>query len=457
LVPSGPQAAAIAGKLGELAFKRGDARTAADAIRQALQMIDRRVPTSRAAVAPLLAWEVLVQAAHSVFPRVFVGRWPSEEERTDLLASRFYGRLGYAWWFERGKLPTLWTHLRSLNLAERYPPTPELAQAYSEHAPAMMLLPWHRRGVRFAQRSHEIRVQVGDRWGQGQSLHFWGAGLYAASDFDRSLERMREALELLEATGDQWEVNNCRLQIAMALYRLGDLQGAAKMSRVARRAGLEIGDAQARGIGLEGWAKATDGQVPEDLIRIERERSSEDPLTLASVMQAEGVRLLGTGDAPAAIAAFDESQRLFRLAGMKNAGVSPVRPWLLTALRRAAENTPDADRHARAALLRRARLIARQAGRRARFYRNDLPHVLRERAYLAALAGRRRRARSLFGRSLEVAKSQGGRAEALRTRVARGDLAGAMGWAEEMEDGELARKALGALLEAAVQVVDEDA
>ena len=454
LVADGPQAAAIAGKLGELAFKRGDARTAADEIRHALQMVDRRVPTSRATVAPLLAWEILVQAAHSFFPRVFVGRRPSEEEHTDLLASRFYGRLGYAWWFERGKLPTLWTHLRSLNLAERYPPTPELAQAYSEHAPAMMLLPWHRRGVRFAQRSHEIRVALGDRWGQGQSLHFWGAGLYAASDFDRSLERMREALELLEGTGDQWEVNNCRLQIAMVLYRLGDLEGAAKMSRVARKAGLEIGDAQARGIGLEGWAKATDGQVPEDLIRIERERSSEDPLTLASVMQAEGVRLLGTGDAPAAIAAFDECQRLFRLAGMKNAGVSPVRPWLLTALRQAAENT-DADRRARAALLRRARLVARQAGRRARFYRNDLPHVLRERAHLAALAGRRRRARSLFGRSLEVAKAQGARAEALRTRMARGDLGGAMGWTEEVEDGDRARRALTTLLEAAVQVSDD--
>ena len=246
---------------------------------------------------PSHAWEVLVQAAHSLLPQVFVGRRTSEEGSTDLLASRFYGRLGYAWWFERGKLATLWTHLRSLNLAERYPPTPEMAQAYSEHAPAMMLLPWHRRGVRFAQRSHEIRVRLGDRWGQGQSLHFWGAGLYAASDFDRSLERMREALELLESTGDQWEVNNCRLQIAMALYRLGDLPGAAEASRAARKPGLEIGDPQARGSGSRGGPKPPTAWFPEELIRAELERSSEDLLTLASVRQAEGVRLLAVGDA----------------------------------------------------------------------------------------------------------------------------------------------------------------
>jgi hypothetical protein len=32
-----------------------------------------------------------------------------------------------------------------------------------------------------------------------------------------------------------------------------------------------------------------------------------------------------------------------------------------------------------------------------------------------------------------------------------------MGWAEEVEDGHRARKALAALLEAAMQVVDDDA
>ena len=117
---------------------------------------------------------------------------------------------------------------------------------------------------------------------------------------------MRESLELLEQTGDRWELNNCRLQIAMARYRLGDLAGAVEDSRAARLAGLEIGDAQARGIGLEGWAKATDGLVPERLIRAELERSSEDVLTIASVMQAEGVRLLGIGDPWAAVQAFEE-------------------------------------------------------------------------------------------------------------------------------------------------------
>jgi tetratricopeptide (TPR) repeat protein len=451
LVRDNDRAATIEGKIGELAFKRGDVRTAADATERALRMIGRQVPRRTGILLPLLVKELVVQTLHSLFPAFFVGRRPLEEGPTDLLASRLHSRLGYAWWFERGKIATLWTHFRSLNLAERYPATPELAQAYSEHAPAMMLIPWHRRGVRYAQRSHEIRVQLGDLWGQGQSLHFWGAGLYAGSEFGASLERMREALELLERTGDQWELNNCRLQIAMAMYRLGDLAGAVDGSRAARNAGLEIGDSQARGIALECWAKATDGLIPEELIRAELERSGEDVLTVASVMQAEGVRLLGAGDASAAVAAFEESQRLFRHAGMKNAGVSPVRPWLLTALRRAAESTPGGDRRGRAAILRRARSVARQAGRRARFYRNDLPHVLRERAHLAAARGRRRRAHVLFDRSLDIAMRQGAKAEALRTRTSRGQVGQTVGWLADVDDGARAEEELADLMAATRQ------
>jgi tetratricopeptide (TPR) repeat protein len=444
LVPPGAHAAEIEGKIGELAFKRGDVRTAADSVERALRMIGRRVPRRRVVLLPLLGGELVVQMLHSLMPAVFVGRRSVDEGATDLLASRFHGRLGYAWWFERGKIATLWTHLRSMNIAERYPPTPELAQAYSEHAPAMMLIPWHRRGVRYARQSHAIRVQLGDRWGQGQSLHFWGAGLYAASEYDASLTRMREALELLEQTGDQWELNNCRLQIAMARYRLGDLAGAAEDAKAAWDAGLDIGDPQARGIGLEAWAKSTDGQVPEQEIRAELERSSEDVLTIAGVLQAEGVRLLGIGEPSSAVGAFEESQRLFRRAGMKNAGVSPIRPWLLTALLRDAEATPRGDR--RQALVRRARSVARQASRRARFYRNDLPHVLRERARLAALGGRRRRAKALFARSIEVAADQGALAETLRTRISRGQVGVGFGWTDAAADGALAEVELRALI-----------
>ena len=80
-----------------------------------------------------------MQVLHTLLPRWFVGRRPLDhpDRERDLLAARLYSRLGHAYWFARGKIPTLWAALRVMNLAERYPPTLELAQAYSDHAPVM--------------------------------------------------------------------------------------------------------------------------------------------------------------------------------------------------------------------------------------------------------------------------------------------------------------------------------
>jgi hypothetical protein len=95
-----------------------------------------------------------------------------------------YSRLAYGYWYLKGKIPLLFVHLRGMNIAEGFAPTPELAQAYSEHAPAMSLIPLRRRGIAYGRRSLEIRTELDDVWGQGQSLHFLAIALYAAGRFE---------------------------------------------------------------------------------------------------------------------------------------------------------------------------------------------------------------------------------------------------------------------------------
>src|SRR5207253_950865 len=160
--------------------------------------LGRRAPRSGAAFLGRALLEVVVQVLHTLAPRLFVGRpaLPGADE-TEFVAIRIYSRLAYAYWFKRGAIATLWAHLREMNLAERYPPTAELAQAYSEHAPVMSVLPLWRRGEAYALRSLAIRSDLGDVWGQGQSLHFLGVVLYGASRFQECIEHLREAARLL--------------------------------------------------------------------------------------------------------------------------------------------------------------------------------------------------------------------------------------------------------------------
>src|ERR1051326_842653 len=205
LAQDGQSQAEIEGKLGELEFKRGDMDNATRRIERALRQLGRRVPRWSATLYVFVLWEVLVQICHCLIPRL-IGRRRLEDYQRERLALHLYSRLGHLYWFNRGTTGSLWCHLREMNGAERYPPNPQLAQAYSEHAPAMSLVPWFSRGIRYAEKSLALRKQFGDLWGQGQTLHFYGIVLYAAARLKDCVSRCRDAVRLLERTGDFWAV-----------------------------------------------------------------------------------------------------------------------------------------------------------------------------------------------------------------------------------------------------------
>jgi diguanylate cyclase (GGDEF)-like protein/PAS domain S-box-containing protein len=414
--------ARLEGKLGDVAFKRGEPLAARRWLEGALRQLGRRMPRRPAAFLVFLVWEVLVQAAHTIVPSLLLNRRRLEGSDEEFLAIRLYSRLAYVYWFHSGKIPCGWAHLREMNLAERYPPTLALAQAYSEHAPVATMIPWYARGIAYARRSLAIRTELGDLWGQGQSLHFYGVVLYAASRYRECIDQCREAIRLLQRTGDRWEEHTATWHLAFAHYRLGELDRAVELARHVHASALEIDDSAAAGISLSGWSRASEGRIPADLVKAELDRHGEDAHTATEVHVAEAVRLLGEGQVDDAVVVLEAAVGIVRRAGLRQEYVAPVWPWLATARRLQAEAVPAYAASERLAAVARAAKAARRAGRVARSYRNNGPHALRERALVAALTGRTGRAHRLLARSLALAEAQGARYEAALTQVARAHL-----------------------------------
>jgi len=438
-------AAGMEGKLGELAFKRGDMPESSIRLVRALRLLGQRVPRSSIGFLMMLIGQVVVQATHTIMPRLLVGRGPAEGIQRERLIMRLHSELAHVYWFSEGLIPCGWTHLRGLNLAERHAPTPELAQAYSEHAPVVTMVPWCTRGIAYAERSLDIRRELGDAWGEGQSLHFYGLVLYAAGRYEESLEKCRAAQTILERTGDRWEVNTASWQIALALYRLGRMQEAITAATVVHRSGIGIGDAQASGISLGAWAKASGGAVPPELVAAELARPADDVHARVEVLQAQALGLIREDRIDEAVTALRDADAYLRASGLRQEYVAPLRPWLATALRMQVQRASALAPAQRRRLIRRARRAARRAVWLARSYRNNLPHALRESALLAALAGHPRRAGRLLERSLAVAAEQGARHEHALTLTARGTVRAALGAPGADEDLERGRRALAQL------------
>jgi len=434
----------IEGKLGDLAFKRGDPLAARNWLEGALRHLGRWAPRHTLAFLVALLWEVVVQAAHTIVPRLRHRRRPERGDE-DFLAIRIYSRLAYVYWFHSGKVTCGWAHLREMNLAERYPPTSALAQAYSEHAPVTTMVPWYRRGMAYSRRSLAIRRELDDLWGQGQSLHFYGVVLYAATRYRECIDTCREAIRLLQRTGDRWEEHTAAWHLAYCHYRLGELDKAVELARHVHTTAVDIGDSAAAGISLSVWSKASGGQIPADLVATEWAHGNEDAHTATEVHMAEAVRLLGAGLVDDAVVVLGAAVGIVRGAGLRQEYVVPVYPWLATARRLQAEAVPTvavAERKKAVALAVKA---ADRAYRLARHYRNNLPHALREQALAAALEGRPARARRLMARSLDVAEEQGARYEHALTVEAGARLGVALGW-EQAPDAVADARASVALL-----------
>jgi len=397
-------------------------------------MLGRTVPRKAAFHLALLAWEAVVQIAHTLLPRIFVHRRKEKPPEDQLLGIRLFSRLAHGYWFTRSKVVALWAHLRGMNLAERYRPTLELAQAYSEHAPGMTLVAYFRRGIAYAQKSLEIRTSLGDVWGQGQSLSYYGILLYAASRFAECVEKGREAVRLLERTGDFWEVHIARYQVAASFYHMGDLRSAIEEAQNNHKSGLELGDEQASGIGLDVWSRASGGSIPQDILQTEVERKRPDAQGFAQVLLAQGVGLLGCGDTEQAATVFEKAISIADKAGVNNAYTLPNLTWLATARRRQAEERVGYTPKHRCTALKRAEVAVRRAVRAAWICQNDLPQALRERGLIQAMRGRLRRARRSFDKSLVVAKRQDAHYAHAQTLLARGRVGIEAGWPNAERD-----------------------
>ncbi len=430
LAPDALSGARVGGKIGELAFKRGEVRTGSEALEDALRVLGHRAPKTFLGALVRLPLEIVVQVAHTLLPRLFCDRRPTSRGDADLLAAMHFDRLAYAYWFYRGPLPALWAHLRGLNLAERYGRTRVLAKSWSTHTAAISLIValMPKRAITYAKRAAELARETNDPWLEAQSQHFLGLAFYTTGRFPETIERMTRAIRGFESTGDRWEANIAGYHLASSLCYLGRRTEALEEGRRVHRAGVEIGDAQARGFGLSAWSRASEGVVPEDLVRTEFERETDDTLTAAMVILTEGIRLVAAGRAgDAACVLRDGIKRVLR-SQMMQVYVVSLFVWRTTALRMQVEDAPIYDVAATKRLRREWKRSARLSRILAVIYPNDRAHALREGALYAAADGNERRAQKLFVQSLAAAERFDQRYEFAQTMIARGRVGEALGW-----------------------------
>ncbi|MCR9293464.1 MAG: ATP-binding protein [bacterium] len=419
--PSALDEAKIRYRQGELAFKRGDKELALQRFECALAEFGEPIPKHRLTLMLMFGRELIIQALHTLFPAWLTDRRanPPEERR---LVWRLYSKLCHCYWYVRDKNYTFWAHLSELNEAEIYEPTPELAQAYSEHAPGMSLIPWQSRGLEYARRSLNLRKKSGDLWGQGQSRNFLSIMFYSGARFDECINQAQQAISVLERTGDYWEIHMAQYQAAASLYRLGQLRESLDAAKALYESAIRRGDDQSSGNAVDLWARASLGRVPSEILQREAARELRDHQGQCHVFLACGVQAHYAGDYDAAIGHFRQSIAAVKRTGVLNAYITPNYAWLVTSLRARFHASHPRTERTRRRCIHEMLAAARSAVRVSYRFRNELPHAYRELAAVEALRGRCYRAFKLLDKSMRIARQQGAEYEYALSSLMRCEL-----------------------------------
>ncbi|TWT77130.1 Signal transduction histidine-protein kinase BarA [Posidoniimonas polymericola] len=420
--------ASIRGKLAELSLKRGEMELAASEYESALRRLGYFVPRHALMCVLLLAWQGLVQLAHTLAPRIFLHRKQRLPDASERLRLQLLSGLSHSCWYGRSRTKMFWSHLAGMNRAERYQPSAELADAYSNHGVGMSLFALTGRAETYCQKALDTYAALSDAWGQGKTLHYWGIVLYGASRFQECIEKCRESVRLLERMGDYQQMHLARYQIAASHYHLGDFFNAIEQAKLNRQSGLVTGDTQAAGINLEIWARSTNGDMPRDLIEEEFNRDRFDPQGAAQVTLANAVVLLRDAREEEAIAIMRDALHSTHGRGVKNFYTMPLLAWVATASRSLAERCSPYDAHRLRRLLKQTLADARRGLLQSWACRNDAPRMLREAAVASAMLGRPVRAKHKLYAALHIAKKQRARFEFALCLQAYGKIGEPLGW-----------------------------
>jgi serine/threonine protein kinase len=182
--------------LGKLSDSKGH-------LRRAVELLGWPEPRSTAGLVLRLLLEMGRQLIHRLFP------WLVRRSGAAVLeAARAYDRLFQVYYYEAAPLPLFHANLRTLNLAERALPSPELACAYANAFAASSILPGMRGAARaYLRRAEETVAAVADPAVESYLELLRAVNLSAAGQWRESDRRIQRSIEIATELGfrRRWE------------------------------------------------------------------------------------------------------------------------------------------------------------------------------------------------------------------------------------------------------------
>jgi serine/threonine protein kinase/tetratricopeptide (TPR) repeat protein len=396
----------VMGLQAEICHKQGRIKQGMELYSAALRSLGYWSPKSTFGAMVGLAYEVGVQILHSTLPKSFYQRAAPPDEQK-LLAVELANRNSIVSYYSN-TIVMLWTHLKGMNLSETRAVSAGTAYSYGLHPAPAAVVGLANRAMRYSEQAEKYAIEMNDRLTEGHSLAMRSMALFALGDYAGSVEHSLSANRLLTEVGDPYINFIADSHRVFSLARLMRTSESVECALIAFRRSIRLGEDASAGGNLLALTEATFGNFPYPELRECFLVADDDILTRCWMHYAEGMWHHHACRWDEAIKCFETSWPL----AYRNWVIVPYSNlplmWLITSLRKQAEESHNVATESRR-LLRRANKLMRIAMLVSYFYPSLRAHALREHGLLLEHRGKKRRALKSLDRSLTVAKRQGDR------------------------------------------------
>jgi len=242
-------------QLGEASYSLGSLGEGQEHIRHAVALLGKPMPHSGSRLFASLGGQILRQALHRLWPDAFVGRATAARQALRE-AAYAYKLLAEIYLFTSDNIATLYSALRTLNLAERIGPCPELARAYADMAPIALLLRLQPLAETYCRMAREIAGQINEPQITAYVLLATTVYTIPAGNWADSRDSLKQANLIHLRLGD-WN----RLGIGWSLqahthYFLGEFERSNSLYAQLLQLAQRSGSVQHQAWGLDGQAES---------------------------------------------------------------------------------------------------------------------------------------------------------------------------------------------------------
>jgi len=196
-------------------------------LEQGLALLGYPVPRSNPGLIVGLAWEVARQFVWWLLPKFSLRK---QVDRAALReASQAYDGLTAVYYFAGETLLSLYAAFRSLNLAEKLGPSPELARGSTAVGAIIGFVPVHRVAQTYCYRAVNMTRKFDD---MPAKMWVWlGTGMYYAGvgNWPRAAHLFEQIIDAADRLGDRYRWDDGVGNLAVVKYFQGDLPASAQL------------------------------------------------------------------------------------------------------------------------------------------------------------------------------------------------------------------------------------